>query len=46
MKNLYLWGTGKVANEVFDDCPAINLYNIIGVIDNDKTELFMAMKSN
>lgn len=38
MKKILLWGTGKVANEVLNDCSTLNLYEIVGVIDNDASK--------
>lgn len=35
MESLILWGTGKVAAEVFSNCTTLNLYNIKAIIDND-----------
>lgn len=33
-----LWGTGKIANEVLDNCLTLGKYEIVGVIDNNKNK--------
>lgn len=38
MEKIMLWGTGKIASEVLFDCSTLNLYDIIGVIDNDSSK--------
>lgn len=38
MRKIMLWGTGKIASEVMLDCTTLNLYDIIGVIDNDSSK--------
>lgn len=35
MKKIFIWGTGYVARTVFNECRAIELYEILGAIDND-----------
>lgn len=36
MKHIYIWGTGKIAKEVMEECSTLNLYQIVGAIDNNK----------
>lgn len=38
MKRILLWGTGRIAREVLSDCTTLNLYEIVGVIDNDASK--------
>lgn len=38
MKDIFLWGTGKVASEMLNDCDILEQYNILGVIDNDSAK--------
>lgn len=35
MKKILGWGTGNVARELFECCPYIEQYEIIGIVDND-----------
>lgn len=35
MEKLLLWGTGQIAKEVLTQCRTLNMYNILGVIDNN-----------
>lgn len=34
-EKVFLWGTGNIARQVFQECLTISLYEIIGFIDND-----------
>ncbi len=36
MERIMLWGTGNVANTLFDTCMTLDQYELLGVIDNDK----------
>ncbi len=35
MQKLLLWGTGKIADEVLTQCRTLDLYEIMGIIDNN-----------
>lgn len=38
MERIVLWGTGYIANEIFTQCHTLNQYNLVAVIDNDKSK--------
>lgn len=35
MEKIVIWGTGEIANRVFNECKTINQYELIGAIDNN-----------
>lgn len=37
-ERVVLWGTGHIANEIFKHCVTLNQYEIVAVIDNDKSK--------
>ncbi len=37
-ESILIWGTGAVAVQTLSSCMTVNLYNILGFIDNDKTK--------
>lgn len=47
MKKIFTWGTGHVAEMVFNQCRTLNQYKLLGVIDNDESkwgQLFHGMQ--
>ncbi len=34
-KKIFLWGTGYIARRTFNQCQIVNLYDVLGFIDND-----------
>lgn len=32
---MFLWGTGRVAQRIFEQCQIVNIYDVLGFIDND-----------
>ena len=34
-EKIYIWGTGKIAEEVLNDCKNLSEYEILGFIDNN-----------
>ena len=36
MKKVLVWGTGFIANRVFQQCQTLDQYEIIGAVDSDK----------
>lgn len=35
MQRIFIWGTGKIADQVFDQCSIFDQYEVMGFIDND-----------
>ncbi len=35
MEKILLWGTGKIAKNILEDCLTLDMYDIVGIIDND-----------
>lgn len=38
-QNIMIWGTGRIAQTVFERCSTLENYNIIGAIDNDISKI-------
>lgn len=34
-ERIVLWGTGKIASQIFQDCMTVNQYDVLAFIDND-----------
>lgn len=38
IKKIFIWGTGYVAEKVFNQCRTLNQYEFVGAIDNDRNK--------